>query len=284
MSKLIVILGPTASGKTDLSIKLAKKFKGEIVSADSRQIYKGMDIGTGKATKQEMDNIPHHLIDITTPDKPFSVKQYQTMAINKIKSIPVPFLVGGSAFYIYSIVEGWIFPETQADNKLRQELESKSKDQLISILNKLDKQRLETIDRHNKRRLIRAIEIATQLGTVPILKNNPEFECLILGINRQDLKQRISKRVDEMFNQGLEQEVKQLKDRHSFNISPMQTIGYQEWEQYFNGDITKEQVKQKIISNTISFSKRQMTWFKRDNRIHWIENQKQAQSLIKKFI
>ena len=284
MSKLIVILGPTASGKTDLSIKLARKFKGEIVSADSRQIYKGMDIGTGKATKQEMSNIPHHLIDITAPTKPFSVKQYQTMAIKKIKSIDIPFLVGGSAFYIYSIVQGWVFPNIQANNKLRQELQAKSKDQLISMLRKLDKKRLETIDKHNKRRLIRAIEIATQLGTVPELKNNPEFECLILGINKQDLKQRIGKRVDEMFKQGLEQEARQLKDKYGFDLSPMQTIGYQEWEPYFNGDITREEVKQNIISSTVSFSKRQMTWFKRDKRIHWINNQKQAQSLIKKFI
>jgi len=275
MQKLIIILGPTASGKTDLSIELAKKFKAEIVSSDSKQIYIGMDIGTGKVT--EMQGIPHHLLSIIRPNERFSVSSFQKLATEKIKNIKTPFLVGGSPFYIYSIVEGWIFPEIQADNKLRQELENKSKQELFNILKELDQLRAETIDKHNKVRLIRAIEIAKQLGKVPKLKKSPLFDCLLIGVNRDDLKDRIEKRTNQMFEQGLEQEVRKLKD-----IPPI--IGYQEWIEYFKGNISKEQVKEKIIKNTISFSKRQMTWFKKDKRIHWIKNQKQAEKLIKEFM
>ena len=171
MKKLIVVLGPTASGKTDLSIKLAKKLGGEIVSADSRQIYKGMDIGTGKVTKKEMRGIPHHLLDVASPRARFSAAHYQKMALKAIgktyKRGKIPFLVGGTGFYIQAVTEGLVLPEVKPDWKLRKKLEKKSNKELFLMLLKLDKKRAKAIDRDNPRRLIRAIEIAKKIGAVP---------------------------------------------------------------------------------------------------------------------
>ncbi len=280
--KLVVILGPTASGKTDLSIKLAKKFNGEIVSADSRQVYKGMDIGTGKITKKEMQGIPHHLIDIASPRVKFSVSRYQRLASQAIKQVykknNLPFLVGGSPFYIYSITEGWIFPNMKNNPKLRQELVKKSIDQLFKILKKLDPERASNIEVKNKRRLVRAIEIAKTLGKVPTLDKKPVYDCLVLGIDipKRELEIKISKRVDKMIKQGLEKEAKSLPKTD--------TIGYREWEEYFKGKATKQEIIERIKINTIKFSKRQMTWFKRDKNIHWIKTYQQAEKLIKNFL
>ena len=162
MSKLIVILGPTSSGKTDLSIMLAKKYNGEIVSADSRQVYKGMNIGAGKVTKKEMGKIPHHLLDVANPKTRFSVAQYQKLALKTIKNIQnknkVPILVGGTGFYIQSIVDGIVIPEVKPDWKLRKKLEKLTNEQLFKRLKKLDPKRAKLIDKKNPRRLVRALE------------------------------------------------------------------------------------------------------------------------------
>ncbi len=288
-NKLIVILGPTAVGKTEFAIKLAKKFNGEIISADSKQVYKEMDIGTGKVSKKEMKGIPHYLLDIVSPKKHFSVAQYQKLAyknINKIlKKEKVPFLVGGSPFYIYSIVEGWTFPKMKPNWKLRKKLEKKTKEELFAILKKLDKERAKTIEKENKRRLIRAIEIAKTFGKIPKLKKNPQFDCLLIGIKKQkdELKKRISKRVDKMIRLGLEKEVRKLVKKYGWNPL-LQTIGYGEWLPYFEEKISKNEVGEKIKENTFQFAKRQMTWFKRDKRIHWFKNYKETEKLIKHFL
>jgi len=288
-NKLIVILGPTAVGKTEFAIKLAKKFNGEIISADSKQVYKEMDIGTGKVSKKEMKGIPHYLLDIVSPKKHFSVAQYQKLAyknINKIlKKEKVPFLVGGSPFYIYSIVEGWTFPKMKPNWKLRKKLEKKTKEELFAILKKLDKERTKTIEKENKRRLIRAIEIAKTFGKIPKLKKNPQFDCLLIGIKKQkdELKKRISKRVDKMIRLGLEKEVRKLVKKYGWNPL-LQTIGYGEWLPYFEEKISKNEVGEKIKENTFQFAKRQMTWFKRDKRIHWFKNYKETEKLIKHFL
>lgn len=293
--KLIVILGPTAVGKTALSIKLAKKFKGEIVSADSRQVYKEMDIGTGKVTKKEMKGVPHYLLDIASPKRHFSVAEHQKMAqesINKILKKPfvhtqgkVPFLVGGSPFYIYSVVEGWLFPKMKPDWKLRRKLERKSKEELFSILKQLDKERAKTIEKENKRRLIRAIEIAETFGKIPKLRKNPQFDCLLIGVkkSKEELKDRISKRVNKMIKLGLEKEVKKLVRKYGW-IPLLRTIGYGEWLPYLEGKENKKEVGEKIKRNTFQFAKRQMTWFQRDKRIHWLKNYKEAEKLIKDFL
>ncbi len=282
LPKLVVILGPTAAGKTSLSIKLAKKFKGEVVSADSRQVYKEMDIGTGKITKKEMAGIAHYLLDVISPKTKFSVSQYQKKAFEAIDKITdkgkLPFLVGGSPFYIYSVVEGWQFPEMKNNQKLRKELEKQTVAQLFEILKKIDPARAQTIESKNKRRLVRAIEIAKTLGKVPKLKKNPRYDCLILGINpvKEKLEEKIYQRVDKMVQLGLEKEARHLPKTD--------TIGYQEWQDYFNGQLRKQTVINLIKLHTVQFAKRQMTWFKRDKNIHWITSASQAEKLVKNFI
>ncbi|MFZ2390604.1 MAG: tRNA (N6-isopentenyl adenosine(37)-C2)-methylthiotransferase MiaB [Minisyncoccales bacterium] len=274
--KLIIVLGPTASGKTDLAIDLAKKFNGEIVSADSRTIYKGMDIGTAKP--KEIKGIPHYLIDIVSPDEDFNVALFKQEAIKKIDEIiekgKLPILVGGTGLYIKSIVENLDFPQVKADEKLRNKLEKKETEELFEMYKSLDKEGAIRIDKNNRRRLIRAIEVSLSLKE-PFFKERkkePIYDVLQLGIkiNKKELEERIKKRVDKMIKQGLEKEVKILSKKYCFNIPPMQTIGYREWEDYFNKKENLENTIEKIKTNTIKFAKRQMTWFKKDKTIKWI--------------
>jgi len=289
-NKLIVILGPTAAGKTALSIKLAKKFNGEVVSADSRQVYKKMDIGTGKVSQKEMDDVPHYLLDIVSPKTKFSVAQYQkkaTLAVNKIsQKKKQPFLVGGSAFYIYSIVDGYQFPEMKANPSMRKELEKKSLEELQKILKKLDPRRYKTVELKNKRRVIRAIEIAQTLGRVPKLNKNPQFECLLLGISRdkEELKRLIHKRQIKQFEQGMIKEVAHLK-KSGVSWKRLDSFGleYRWIARYLQNKISKEEMEKRLETDTIKFSKRQMTWFRKDKRIHWIKTKKQAEKIINKF-
>jgi tRNA dimethylallyltransferase len=291
-AKLIVILGPTASGKSDLAVKIAKKFNAEIISADSRQIYKGMDIGTGKITKKEMRGIPHYLLDVASPKKRFSVIEYRKLAIKAINKIfrkrKIPILCGGTGFYIQAVVDGIIIPEVRPDWKLRKKLEKKSVEELYQILKKLDPQRAETIDNKNKRRLIRALEIIIKTKkAVPQLKKNPlPYPILIIGIkkSKQELKKIIKKRVEKMFKIGLEKEVKNLVKKHGW-IPPFQTIGYQEWKDFFERKINKEEVKQLITQRTAQFAKRQITWFKKyAPKTCWIKNYQESEKLITEFL
>jgi len=285
--KIVVILGPTASGKTDLSIKLAKKFNAEIVSADSRQVYKGMDIGTGKVTKKEMKGIPHYLLDVASPKRKFTVAQYQKLAnkaINKIhKNKSAPFLVGGTAFYIQAIVDGIIIPEVRPDWKLRKELEKKTPEQLFKILKKLDPRRSKTIEKNNKRRLIRAIEIIKKTKkSIPLLKKKPQFEVLILGIKKDNLKESIKKRLSKRLKQGMIAEVKNL----NLSWKRLEELGleYRFIALYLQKKITFQEMADKIQKESEQFSKRQMTWFKKDKRIKWIKDYKEAEKLIKDFL
>jgi tRNA-2-methylthio-N6-dimethylallyladenosine synthase len=271
-SKLVVVLGSTASGKTDLAVSLSKKFNGELVSADSRMIYKGMDIGTNKPKET------HQMIDIVSPDEDFNVALYKKMAVEKIQEIQekgkLPILVGGTGLYIKAIVENLDFPAIKADKKLRKGLEKKTAEELFKMYQKIDKKGAEIIDRNNKRRLIRAIEVCLSTNEPFFKERKGEqlFDVLQIGIkvDKEELEKRISKRVDLMFKQGLEKEVKKLYKKYGFKIHPMQTIGYQEWQDYFNGLISKEEVKERIKINTFNFAKRQMTWFKKDQSIKWI--------------
>ncbi|MFA5208472.1 MAG: tRNA (N6-isopentenyl adenosine(37)-C2)-methylthiotransferase MiaB [Candidatus Paceibacterota bacterium] len=274
--KLIVVLGPTASGKTDLAIDLAKKFNGEIVTADSRTIYKEMDIGTAKP--KELKKVPHYLIDIVSPDEEFNVALFKQEAVKKIDEIiesgRLPILVGGTGLYIKSIVENLDFPQVKADEKLRKKLEKKNTEELFEMYKDLDKEGANKIDKNNRRRLIRAIEVSLSLKE-PFFKERkkePIYDILQIGIkiNKKELEERIRKRVDIMIKQGLEKEVKKLSKKYGFNIPPMQTIGYREWEDYFDKKETLENTIEKIKTNTIKFAKRQMTWFKKDKTIKWI--------------
>ncbi len=291
--KLIVILGPTASGKTALAIKLAKQFDGEIVSADSRQIYKELNIGTAKPTKKEREAIPHHLVDVISPTQEFNVVIYKKLAIQAIKDIQkrgkVPFLVGGTGLYIQAVVDNIEFPRVPAQWNLRKELEKKSTKELFEIYKKLDPRGAKFIARENKRRLIRAIEVCKVTGK-PFFEQRKRgkvlFDILQIGIkvNKEELRARISKRVEEMFKSGLEEEVKRLVEKYGFEIPLLQTIGYQEWQEYFAGKITKKELKEKIKLHTLQFAKRQITWFKKDKRIKWIKNYQEGEKLIKEFL
>ncbi|MFA6252514.1 MAG: tRNA (adenosine(37)-N6)-dimethylallyltransferase MiaA [Candidatus Paceibacterota bacterium] len=300
LPKLVVVSGPTASGKTDLGIWLAKKFDGEIVSADSRLVYKELDIGTAKPINENgaifiSQGVVHHMIDVTTLKKDYNAAIYKKEAIKKIRSIQkkgkLPFLVGGTGLYIDAVVKNIDFPEISQDKKLRQELEEKSLDELYSEYEQLDPSGAEKIDKKNKRRLIRAIEVCRMTGD-SFWENRrleePIFDCLELGIaiEKDILFMRIKKRISKMIKMGLENEAKKLIKKYG-NVPALETIGYAEWKEYINKNIDKkdlEKIKERMAINTNKFAKRQMTWFKRNKDINWIANKKEAEKLVKQFL
>jgi tRNA dimethylallyltransferase len=293
LSPLIVILGPTASGKSELAIKLAKKFNGEIVSADSRQIYQEMDIGTAKITKKEMNDIPHYLIDIIKPNQEFTLAQYKKQAIRIIKDInkrgKLPFLVGGTGLYIQAIVDNLKIPEVKPDKKLRAKLEKQKTEELFKQLKKIDPQSAQFIDSNNKRRIIRALEvcfITKKSFSQQRKKGQPLFDILQIGLkpDGKTLEKRINQRVEKMFQAGLANEVKKLLAKYPPELPSMSGIGYQETIRYLQKKINLDQTKELIKQRTHQYARRQMTWFKRDKRIKWIKGQKEAEKLIKDFL
>jgi len=309
MKKLIVILGPTASGKSELAVKLAKKFNGEIVSADSRQVYKGMDIGTGKITKKEMQGIPHYLLDVTSPKRRFTVSQYRKLALKTINKIfkkgKIPILCGGTGFYIQAVVDGIVIPEVPPDWKLRKKLEKKSVEELYKILKKLDPKRAKTIESKNPRRLIRAIEIILKTKKpVPALKKNPlPYPVLLISIKKgkKELSSLIRERLLRRLKRGMIAEVKKLK-KSSLSWKRLEEFGleYRFVAQYLQKKLKSKEDKSSSSSLAVAqeydemvnliqkeiehFAKRQMTWFKRDKRINWVKNYNKAEKIIKKFL
>jgi len=278
--------------KSDLAVELAKKFNGEVVSADSRQVYKGMDIGTGKITKKEMQEIPHYLLDVASPKRRFTVAQYQEKANKAIKKIykkgNVPILCGGTGFYIQSIVDGIIIPEVKPDWKFRKLLEKKPAEQLFQMLQELDIKRANNIDKHNKRRLLRAIEIVVKTKkSIPELQTKKKFDVLILGIKKEkaELRQRIAERLQKRLKQGMVKEVKQLrKSGLSWNRLEEFGLEYRFIAYYLQNKIDYDEMVDCIQKTSENLAKRQMTWFKRDKRIHWLNNKKTAQYLAEKFL
>jgi tRNA dimethylallyltransferase len=268
--KVIVILGQTATGKSDLAVKIAKKIKGEIISADSRQVYKGLNIGTGKITKKEMSGIPHHLLDIVSPKYKFTVAEYKKLAEEKIKEILArgytPIICGGTGFYIDAITKGIIFPEVPPNKKLRKSLEKKSAPELFKMLKLIDARRAKNIDKNNKVRLIRAIEITKALGKVPLLNNKKsDYEFIKIGLflPTNILKEKIEKRIKKIFKNGLLGEIKKLK-KSGISEKRLKEFGFE----YFNP------TEEKVIAENIKYAKRQMTWFKRDKEIIWFDASK----------
>jgi tRNA dimethylallyltransferase len=292
-NKLIIILGPTASGKSELAIKLAKRFKGQIVSADSRQIYQEMDIGTNKLTKKQMVGIKHYLIDLIKPSQGFTLAQYKKLAVKAIKYIQkrgkLPFLVGGTGLYIQAVVDNLQIPRVKPNKKLRNKLEKLTNQELWQQLKKLDPLTIVTIDPRNKRRLIRALEVCL-ITKKPFSqqrkKGQPLFDVLLIGlkVNKKTLKQRIGQRVEQMLKTGLIKETKKLVKKYSFELPAMSGIGYQEVSQYLQDKITLQQTKGLIKQHTRQYARRQLTWFKRDKRIKWVSNYQEAQKAITDFL
>src|SRR3989344_5690517 len=280
--KVIVILEQTATGKSELAVLIAHKIGGEIISADSRQVYKKLDIGTGKITKKEMKGVPHHLLDIVSPKRlarrggRFTVVEFQRLAISAMADIiergKTPIIVGGTGFYIDAITKDMTFPEVPPNLKLRKSLSKKSNEELLKKLRKLDKRRAENIDANNKVRLIRAIEIAKHLGKVPSLIVKPsDYEFIKIGLHlpKEILKKKIEKRVRGMFKKGLLKEIKKLK-RAGVSDKRLRELGF---EYYFP-------TPEKVVKETIKYSKRQMTWFKRDKEIKWFQPTEYSHALI----
>jgi len=291
--KLIVILGPTASGKSGLAVKLAKKFNGEIISADSRQVYKGMDIGTGKVTKKEMEGIFHYLLDVVSPKRRFTVFQYRKLAINAINKIlkkgKIPVLCGGTGFYIQAVVDGILIPEVPPDWKLRKKLEKKSLKELFFQLKKLDPKRAKKIDKKNPRRLIRALEVIIKTKKpIPALKKKPlPYPVLMLGIKKdfQTLKKLIKGRLLKRLKKGMIAEVKRLK-KSGVSWKRLEDFGleYRWITKFLQKKISFLEMKEELQKDIEHFAKRQMTWFKRDQKIRWVKNYKEAEKLVKKFL
>ncbi|MCX6752210.1 MAG: tRNA (adenosine(37)-N6)-dimethylallyltransferase MiaA [Candidatus Nomurabacteria bacterium] len=272
--RVIVILGQTATGKSNLAVKIAQKINGEIISADSRQVYKWLNIGTGKITKKEMRGVPHHLLDVVKPKEKFTVAKYKELAEEKIKDIifrgKTPIICGGTGFYIDAITKGIIFPEVPPNKKLRKKLYSKSAIALFEYLKKIDPERAKNIDPKNKVRLVRAIEIAKTLGKVPaITEALPPYKFIKIGLYLppEKLKKKVEKRVKKMFQDGLLDEIKKLK-KSGVSKKRLKEFGFE----YFNPTY------EKVVKQTLKYAKRQTTWFKRDKEIKWFDASKKINS------
>jgi len=290
--KIIVILGPTASGKSDLAVNLALKYNGEIISADSRQVYTGMNIGTGKITKKEMRGVPHYLLDIASPKRQLSVADFQKQAQIAIKKIldknKIQIICGGTGLYIDAVVDNQIFPDIKPNPQLRKKLEKLTTQELFTKLKKLDPNRAATIDRNNPRRLIRALEIVmTSKKPIPQIQKHRDYEVLKLGVKRdqKELKELIWKRLLRRLNHGMVNEIKKLK-KSGVTYQRLYDFGleYRWISPVIHEKITKEEMILELYKAICNFSKRQMTWFKRDQEIHWIKNQQQAEKLTKSFL
>lgn len=287
MNKILVITGPTATGKSALAVGLAKAFRGEIISADSRQVYRGLDIGSAKITRDEMDGIPHHLIDVVSPTEVFTVAEFKKLADAKITEIiargKLPILCGGTGMYISAVIDNQTFPEVPPDEKLRSELEKLSPEELFEQLQKLDPVRSESIDKHNPVRLIRAIEIAKALGAVPVQADEPspyDILMIALRIPKEELDAKIAQRVVDRIP-ALFTEIRNL---HSQGVSSEQLrrfgLEYRYGNDYVTGKIMLPEFLEELTTKTIQFAKRQITWWKHDERVHWMNPVSDKQKIL----
>jgi tRNA dimethylallyltransferase len=300
-NKLIVIVGPTAVGKTKTSIEIAKRFNGEIISGDSMQIYKGMDIGTAKITREEMDGIPHHLIDIKNPEEPFSVAEFQQRSKTLITEISnrnhVPMIVGGTGLYIRSVTNNYDFSNVASNSTYREELEQFAKAHgnlaLHENLKKVDIESYNKIHPNNVKRVIRALEIFKESGKtmseyMSEQENDEPYDHIIIGLTmeRDMLYERINQRVDIMLEEGLLEEVKKLYDQGIKDCQSVLAIGYKELYAYFDGNCSLEEAIETLKRNSRRYAKRQLTWFKNQMEIEWFdmsdgEIDKKIQMIIK---
>jgi tRNA dimethylallyltransferase len=297
MSPLFAIVGPTATGKSSLALELCQTLNGEIISADSRQVYRYMDIGTAKPTKEEQAVVPHHLIDVVNPDEDFSLAMYQSRALDAMQGIQrrkkTAFLVGGSGLYVWALLEGWRIPSVPPDPALRRELEAKAQTEggevLYEKLKETDPAAAERIDPRNVRRVIRALEVCqqgTQFSELQVKK--PFLDSVIVGLttDRDDLYKRIDTRVDSMIERGLVAEVESLVARgYGFNLPSMSGLGYREIGMYLQGKTDLPTAIQQIKFDTHSFARHQYNWFRlKDKRINWFEAEKGTTKAVYRFV
>ncbi|WP_394583699.1 tRNA (adenosine(37)-N6)-dimethylallyltransferase MiaA [Cytobacillus firmus] len=284
--KLAVLIGPTAVGKTKLSILLAKRFNAEIISGDSMQIYKRMDIGTAKIKEEEMEGIPHHLIDIKNPEESFSAAEFQELVRSKITEITsrgkLPIIVGGTGLYIQSVIYDYQFSDAPSDEEFRKILEERADREgnnvIYEELLEIDPGSAEKIHPNNIRRVIRALEIYHCTGKTMSQyqeKQNPEllYDMALIGLtmDRETLYDRINQRVDIMMQEGLLEEVRSLYDNGLMDCQSIQAIGYKELYDYFNGRVSFEDAVENLKQNSRRYAKRQLTWFRNKMNVEWFD-------------
>ncbi len=299
-SKVIVICGPTASGKTGLSIELAKKINGEVISCDSMQIYKDMTIGTAKPTIEEMQGITHHLIDFVPPDTRYSVADFQKDAKAAIEKVlnknKVPIVVGGTGLYADALIYNIKYPEIEIDMDYRKQLEKLIEEKGLEVAYKMakeiDKEAAEKISCNDKKRIMRILEIYHQTGKtktqleIESRKEEPPYEYLVYAIDmdRDRLYDRINKRVDIMIEQGLIEEVRQLLQKYKHFPTAMQGLGYKEVVDYLQGKTSKEEMIEILKMETRRYAKRQLTWFRKNKEIRWIDGQASKEENVQRIL
>ncbi|MFH1749553.1 MAG: tRNA (adenosine(37)-N6)-dimethylallyltransferase MiaA [bacterium] len=303
--KIVVIAGPTASGKTSMALDLAKKYNSEIISADSQQVYKYFNIGTGKEGNLKLNKdilkiyrnakgVRQYLVDFVNPVQQFNVVNFQNLCYQKIEQIiksgKTPFIVGGTGLYIDAVCEGYVFPKIQDKLKItRERLEKKNLDELLFELKKLDPESLKNIDIKNKRRVIHALELTINSGkpfSAQQKTKKPPYHFLKLAIDitAEKLKARINRRVDNMIGDGLAMEIRSLLEKYSKDCTPFNSIGYKEVTGYLQGKYDINEVAEQIKTNSWQLATRQMTWFRKSQKIRWVQNLEQADKLIKDFL
>lgn len=283
MEKVLVIVGPTGVGKTSLSIQLAKKLNGEIISGDSMQVYQEMSIGTAKIKEHEMEGIPHHLIDTFHFQDEYNVKMFQELSRRYMKEIhernSMPIICGGTGLYIKSALYDYEFLEQENDEEFMAFLKQRSNDELWGLLKVIDPKVCKTIHQNNTQRIIRALYMAhmgkKKSDIIEAQEHKPIYDAFIIGLNmdREKLYERINERVDIMMHEGLFDEISALVTSNDdvWHLQSLQGIGYKEWKAYFDGDATKEECVEKIKKNSRNFAKRQYTWFRNQMHVNWYD-------------
>lgn len=298
MKRIAAVVGPTASGKTALAVALAKQFNGEVVSADSMQIYRKLNIGTAKPTVEEMQGVPHHMLDVADPGESYSVSRYEKEATACVEDIlsrgKLPILCGGTGLYVDALIRGGGFLESGVDSGLRAQLEeewdARGGEAMLQRLASFDPDSAARLHLNDKKRIIRAVEVYLQTG-ITITAHNartaalpPRYDAVMIGLRtepRQILYSRIDRRVTKMLDAGLEQEARQLLESGDLAGTAAQAIGYKEMLAYFRGEATLEQAADLIRQKSRNYAKRQLTWFQRDDRVHWITyNQPESEAEV----
>ena len=291
--KVITLVGPTAVGKTGFSVRLAKDIGGEIISADSRQAYRGLNIGTGKVTAEEMQGMPHHMLDVADPSHTFTAADFVKEGRAAIAAIAargrVPIIVGGTGFYIDALLGKVILADVPANERLRDELRHKNAEELMAMLQTLDPERARTIDAKNRVRLVRALEIATELGFVPMQEPHTLYETLWIGLRlpSEELKQNIHTRLLARLQENMLEEAKQLHEE-GLSWERMYELGleYRSMAYHLTGTISYEEMLAQLEKEIVRYAKRQMTWFKRNKEINWfLPNEKdRIHTLVLEFL